>query len=83
MAQKLTLQPVLVDTASRDIEGRLVLADQKLVAVLVRLDGEEHGSLRGSWLLEAAFGPCTAPGLPSTFTSLDEAERFIGKQLGA
>lgn len=45
---KLMLQSIRVNTASHDREGRLVLADRELIAVLVRLDGEEHGGLRGS-----------------------------------
>ena len=50
------LQPIRVRTGSKDKEGRLVLADGELVAVLVRLDDEMHGSDRGKWFLEVMFG---------------------------
>lgn len=76
------LQPVQVNTASQDREGRLVLADGCLVAVLVRLDGEEHGALRGQWLLEAGFGPC-GEGPPSPFLSLEDAGQWICLQIGS
>ncbi|MBV8888220.1 MAG: hypothetical protein JO305_00975 [Alphaproteobacteria bacterium] len=50
-------QPIEVMTGSQDYEGRLVLADGKLVAVLVRLSDDGHDSvLRGSWYLESGFG---------------------------
>lgn len=78
----LVLQPVQVNTASHDSEGRLVLSDDCLVAVLVRLDGEEHGLLRGKWLLEAGFGPCCQPA-PATFPSLEAAETWVREQLGS
>jgi len=38
-------------------EGRLVYADDALVAVLVRLDADLAAQMCGSWYLEAAFGP--------------------------
>ena len=57
MSRKLTLPPVDVLTASQDREGRLVLIDGKLVAVLVRLsDGAHDPLLRGAWYLECGFG---------------------------
>lgn len=57
MSRKLTLQPVDVLTASQDREGRLVLIDGKLVAVLVRLsDGDHDPLLRRAWYLECGFG---------------------------
>jgi hypothetical protein len=37
------------------MHGRLVLNDNKLVAVLVRLE-KDHGEHNGSWFVEAAFG---------------------------
>jgi hypothetical protein len=79
---KLSLHPIRVNTGSSDTEGRLVLADAHLVAVLVRLDGEEHGSVRGSWLLEAGFGPCHATP-QDAFRTLTDAGRWIQTQLDA
>ena len=79
---KLTLRPIQVNTGSRDTEGRLVLVDALLVAVLVRLDGEEHGSYRGSWFLEAGFGPCHATA-QDAFGTLRDAGNWIRAQLDA
>ena len=50
-------QPIRVDTASVDEDGRLILWRGRLIGVLVRLEGEEQGHLKGHWSLEAAFGP--------------------------
>lgn len=77
--ENLALQPILVNTSSRDTEGCLVLVDAHLVAVLVRLDGEEHGPLRGSWLLEAGFGPCAK--IQDAFPTLWDARIWIRAQL--
>ncbi len=77
---RLAFQPVQVNTASRDVEGRLVLADDQLVAVLVRLDGEEHGRLCGSWHLEAGFGPC-CESVRKPFRDLRDAERWVRERL--
>ncbi len=82
LAPMLMLQPIQVNTGSRDSEGRLVLANNCLVAVLVRLDGEEHGTLRGRWSLEAGFGPCSdLP--PRPFRSLADAQRWVQRQLAS
>ena len=46
------------------------------MAVLVRLDGKEHGDLRGRWLLEAGFGPCAQEPRPM-FGTLEEAAEWV------
>ncbi|WP_245435704.1 hypothetical protein [Microvirga calopogonii] len=74
-----SLQRVMVDTSSRDEEGFLVCVEGRLVAVLVRLDGEEHAEpeLERKWFLEAGFGPCASGGPRSlVFESLGEAQRW-------
>jgi hypothetical protein len=76
----MAMRSIQVNTGSRDTEGRLVLVDAHLVAVLVRLDGEEHGLLRGSWLLEAGFGPCDATA-QGAFRTLLDAEIWLWQQL--
>jgi hypothetical protein len=76
----LRLQPVRVATGSDDEEGVLVQADGRLVAVLVRLSGEEHGGLKGAWFLEAGFGACAAVN-PPVFPSLDAAQDWIERQV--
>ena len=73
---------VLID--GHDSEGRLVLADDQLAAVIVRLDGEAHDvAQKGLWHLEAGFGKCAAPpsGAPLWATP-EEAGLWVRKQLG-
>jgi hypothetical protein len=78
----LAWRAIRVNTGSSDTEGQLVFADAHLVAVLVRLDGLEHGSIRGSWLLEAGFGPCHATARDA-FRTLQDASNWIQEQLEA
>jgi hypothetical protein len=48
---------VLID--GHDTEGKLVLVDGRLAAVIARLDGKAHPSKdRGQWHLEAGLGKC-------------------------
>ena len=61
-----------------DCEGRLVFADDGLVAVLVLLS-PLHGEDAGAWFLEATFGLGLRPA-PPTFASLDEAQGWIADQ---
>ena len=61
------------------MEGRLVLADGELVAVLVRLDAEVHGTARGRWFLEAGFGRLA--GTPAPFVDLRAAEDWLRARL--
>ncbi len=83
MALNLLLQPVRVATGSADEDGRLVLADGRLVAVLVQLADEIHAGQVGSWHLEAGFGPCAAEVPSPTFESLDAARAWVERQLAA
>ncbi|TXN29100.1 hypothetical protein FV232_27945 [Methylobacterium sp. WL30] len=71
----LVLQPILVDTGSPDREGRLVLANGLLIAVLVRLDTPDHEMGRG-WFVEAAFGRLFGV-LAPIFDTLEEATRWL------
>jgi hypothetical protein len=58
----ISFQPIRVLIDGHDSEGRLVLADDQLAAVIVRLDGDVHDATsRGLWHLEAGFGKCAAP----------------------
>jgi hypothetical protein len=68
-------EPLLVNTASPDEQGYLLFVDNKLVAVLVRVerDDELDGTLWGRWCLEAAFGPCHHVGTSLTFAAPEEA----------
>ena len=83
MALSLLVQPMRVATGSADEDGRLVLANGRLVAVLVRLADEIHAGRVGSWYLEAGFGPCAAEVPSPTFGSLDAAKAWVERQLAA
>jgi hypothetical protein len=75
------LQPVRVGTDSPDEEGQLVLADGRLVAVLVHLS-DEYEADAGKWFLEAGFGRVDHPNAPK-FDSLDEAQTWIARRLSS
>lgn len=81
MSLELLLHPVPVHTGSGDEDGQLVLADGRLVAVLVRLGDAAHAGLLGAWFLEAGFGPCSQAA-PPLFTDLDAAQDWIRQRLG-
>ncbi|MFD2237272.1 hypothetical protein [Aureimonas populi] len=57
-------EPIEVATGSQDRDGRLVLRDGALMAVLVRLDDPAHGEERGRWHLEATFNGIGWAGAP-------------------
>ena len=59
MTASITFQPIPILIDGQDAHGQLVLSDGQLVAVLCRLDAEFHDAqTKGSWHLEAGFGPC-------------------------
>ncbi|MDG2520375.1 hypothetical protein P7B02_02385 [Caulobacter segnis] len=77
---RIDFTPVTVATDSADREGFLMLADDQLVGVIVRLAGSEHGQLQGAFYLEAGFGRCAVT--PSaTFESLDVAGAWARARL--
>lgn len=73
------LQPISVDTASPDQAGMLVMANGKLVAVLVRLDAPEH-KRRGTWYMEVGLGRLANVRTP-TFDTLEDATYWIRRRL--
>ena len=79
---ELILKPMPVNTGSCDEDGRLVLVNGHLVAVLVRLADQVHAEQSGAWFLEAGFGPCASAQLP-VFDSLDVAQDWVRRKLGA
>ncbi len=79
MSLELSLRPVPVHTGSGDEDGQLVLANGRLVAVLVRLGDAAHAGLLGAWFLEAGFGPCAQATAP-VFCDLDAARNWIRQQ---
>ena len=80
MPPVITFQPVDVLTGSKDHEGRLMLVNGRLAAVLVRLDDEAHlPLLRGAWYIEHGFG--LLDHRHELFASLDEAAASIANWL--
>ncbi len=76
----LRLEPICVVTAPGQ-DSFLVLDDDCLVAVLVRLSAE-YGEDAGNWFYEAGFGPLDGPDHP-TFTNLDDATDYVQRRLAA
>ncbi|MDR7039289.1 MULTISPECIES: hypothetical protein [Methylobacterium] len=80
---EITLQPVQIGTLTADTDGRLVFADGKLVAVLVRLSEELHSAdgNAGQWCVEAGFGACEVGMLAVRFDSLEAARSWVADQI--
>lgn len=77
---KLSWQPISIDTGSPDEDGLLVLAEGRLVAVLVRLSDDHEGTYEGAWFLEVGFGKVDGNAHP-VFATLDDAEAWIESRL--
>ena len=70
---------VLID--GHDTDGNLVLADNQLAAVFVRLDGTHHDpEYKGRWHLEAGFGKRSALHAP-LFKTPEEAGAWVEQTL--
>ena len=83
MAARVSFQPITVLVNSHGNEGRLVLVDGQLVAVLVRLDGDVDAvELKGCWFLESGIGACDVVN-PPVFRDLVEARFWVEWQLQA
>lgn len=61
-----------------DKEGRLVLHDGRLAAVLSKLS-DQHPERSGRWFMELGFGALARCGME--FESLDEAKSWIERRL--
>jgi len=61
--------------------AQLALANQHLVAVLVRIASDDLPLERQGWCLEIGFGPCRAEG--RWFPTLSSAEAWIRSQIPA
>jgi hypothetical protein len=65
MVLDISFQPMRVLIDGHDSEGRLILANGDLAAVIVRLDGQTHDpEHKGFWNLEAGFGRCSFRSAP-------------------
>jgi hypothetical protein len=81
MPLDISFQPMRVLIDGHDSDGRLVLADSQLAAVIVRLDGETHNpEHKGRWHLEAGFGKCNTRDAP-LFKTPDEAGAWVEQVL--
>jgi hypothetical protein len=76
---RLGFQPVTVETNAPDEGGHLVFANNRLVAVLVRLS-EEHGRKAGRCYLEHGFGKLDGLAQP-IFADLDEAQDWVAQRI--
>jgi hypothetical protein len=66
---------VLID--GHDSEGNLILADNQLAAVIVRLDGEHHDlDCKGVLAVGSWFGRCNTQHAP-LFKTPDEAGAWV------
>ena len=75
---RLALQPAKIATGC-DETGILVLAEDRIVAILIRLDASCHEELQGRWFLEVGFGRCA--GTPEPFERLSDGLLWIARQL--
>ncbi len=81
MPLNISFQPMRVLIDGHDTDGKLVLADNQLAAVFVRLDGTHHDpELKGWWHLEAGFGKCNIRDAP-LFKTPEEAGAWVGQIL--
>jgi hypothetical protein len=82
MPLDISFQPMRVLIDGHDSEGRLILADHQLAAVIVRLDGQSHNPQhKGLWHLEAGFGKCNVRVEPPLFQTPEEAGAWVEQTL--
>ena len=74
------LQPARIAVEGADETGVIVRVDDRVVAILVRLDAEHYEDDQGRWYLEAGFGPCA--GQPPPFRRLSSGLVWISERLG-
>jgi hypothetical protein len=77
----ITFQPIPVALDDETVEGRLVLVDSHLVAVMVMLS-PSHEEFAGKWFAEALFGSLAEEGNP-VFSDLEEARTWISARVRA
>ena len=82
MTLDISFQPMRVLIDGHDSQGNLVLVDNQLAAVTVRLDGQAHNSEhKGLWHLEAGFGKCNVRVEPPLFKTPEEAGAWVDQTL--
>ena len=81
MVIDISFQPMRVLIDGHDSEGRLILVNGDLSAVIVRLDGQTHDpEHKGLWNLEAGFGRCSVRNAP-LFKTPKEAGVWVEQTL--
>jgi hypothetical protein len=77
----LAWQSIRISTSAfNDAEGRLILANSKLVAILVCLPKQyAEPEFRGTWLVEAGFGPLS--GKQGSFATFEDAMQWVRERL--
>jgi hypothetical protein len=81
MPLDISFQPMRVLIDGHDSEGKLILADGQLAAVIARLDGKAHPSKhKGWWHLEAGLGKC-AVRTEHLFKTPEEAGDWVRRRL--
>ncbi|WP_457093080.1 hypothetical protein [Microvirga sp. P5_D2] len=81
MTLDITFIPMRVLIDGHDTDGNLVLTDDQLAAVFVRLDGTHYDpEHKGWWHLEAGFGKCNIRDAP-LFRTPEDAGAWVGQTL--
>jgi hypothetical protein len=81
MPLNISFQPIGVLIDGHDSDGRLVLANDQLAAVIVRVDGQAHAQKnKGRWHPEAGFGKCHVRSGP-LFAMPEEAGAWVTRTL--
>lgn len=77
---KIEFRPILVASSPRDTDGRLVLVNDYLASIIVRLTSEEYGLLTGAWSVEAIFAS-DAPMPGRIFPTLEDVSAWVREHL--
>jgi hypothetical protein len=77
---RFALQSIKVPHGGEDEAGVLVFVDDRLVAILVRLDAPFYDEAQGRWNLEIGFDRCA--GTPSPFERLSGGLAWVAQRLG-
>lgn len=80
MARDISFQPIQI-ADEPDGDGQLVMVDERLAGVLVRLDDELHGEHGGGWFLEAGFGRLSKAAGTVVFVTLGQAMEWLDRYL--
>src|SRR3954447_25200283 len=81
MARHVTFEPVWLAGQYDGEEAQLACVDEHLVAVLIRVEGEDQPPRSHAWFLEIGFGPCRGEG--TLFPTLSSAEAWIRDRVPA